>query len=158
MSLRSHEQNPTWALFATCPRVIGSKVDAIKGMRTSRLYPYPCPISGSETAASLGGDGTGLLEVVAGLEMALAVDGASEVMHHAVDLRLDLIEVPVPVATGPHPVHPPAPSLCREHRTEPVPPEPHGLIADLDTTLMREVLDVPRRQREPDVDHYPPGG
>lgn len=37
---------------------------------------------------------------------------------------------------------------------EPIPPEPDGLMADLDTTLMQQVLDVPQRPRQTNVEHH----
>lgn len=44
--------------------------------------------------------------------------------------------------------------LGSEHRAETVPPRPHGLAADLDVTLMLQVLDVPQLQLKPDCkDH-----
>jgi hypothetical protein len=42
----------------------------------------------------------------------------------------------------------PSPDLAGEHRAVPVPPVPHGLVADLDAALVQEILDVPQRQRE----------
>ena len=38
--------------------------------------------------------------------------------------------------------------------TEPVPPEAHDLVADLDAALVQQVFDVPQRQRETDVEHH----
>jgi hypothetical protein len=37
---------------------------------------------------------------------------------------------------------------------QPVPPEPHGLVADLDDTLELQALDVPQRRQEADVEHH----
>ena len=74
--------------------------------------------------------------------LALVVDGAPEVVRHAVDFHVDLVEVPAPVSAGPHPVHPPAPDLCREHQPKSVPPEPHGLMGDLVAPLVQKVLGV----------------
>jgi hypothetical protein len=41
-----------------------------------------------------------------------------------------------------------------ENRSEPVPPEPNRFVSDVDTALVQEVLDVPERQRIPDVHHH----
>jgi hypothetical protein len=46
------------------------------------------------------------------------------------------------------------PDLGGKHRAEPVPPVPHGLVADLDASLVQQVFEVAQRQREPDVEHY----
>ena len=48
----------------------------------------------------------------------------------------------------------PLPDLSGEHRSEPVPPEPHRLVADIDTTLEQQVLDLAQRQRIADVQHH----
>jgi len=42
----------------------------------------------------------------------------------------------------PHPIDPFAPDLSGEHWPEPVPPEPHGLVADVDAALGQEVLNA----------------
>ena len=47
----------------------------------------------------------------------------------------------------------PFPDLRGEHRAEPVPPEPYRLVADIDTALEQQVLDLAQRQRVPDI-HY----
>ena len=39
------------------------------------------------------------------------------------------------------------PNLRGEHWTKPVPPEPHRLMADIDTPLKQEIFDLPQRQR-----------
>ena len=46
------------------------------------------------------------------------------------------------------------PYLRGEHRTEPVPSEPHRLMADIDATLAKSSLDLAQRQRIPDVHHH----
>ena len=48
----------------------------------------------------------------------------------------------------------PFPDLCGEHRAEPVPPEPYRLVADIDTALEQQVLDLAQRQRVPDIHHH----
>jgi hypothetical protein len=34
--------------------------------------------------------------------------------------------------------------LRGEHRTKPVPPEPHRLVTDIDPSFMKQVLDLPQ--------------
>jgi len=46
------------------------------------------------------------------------------------------------------------PDRSREHWTEPVPPEPNRLVADIDAPLMEQVLDLPQRQRIADIHHH----
>jgi hypothetical protein len=61
------------------------------------------------------------------------------------------------VGQGPHSLDPLATDLGGEHRAEAVPPKPHGFMADLDAALTQEVLDVPKRQREPHIHFYRKG-
>ena len=77
--------------------------------------------------------------------LAFVIDGLSEIMCDAVDLNEDLIQMPPPVGQGAHLVDPFWPDLRGEHRAKPVPPEPHGLRADVDPSRVQEVLDVAQR-------------
>jgi hypothetical protein len=51
-------------------------------------------------------------------------------------------------------VNAPLADLRGEHRTEPVPPEPHRFVADVDPPLEQQIFDLPQRQRIPDVHHH----
>jgi hypothetical protein len=42
----------------------------------------------------------------------------------------------------------------RKHPPEPMPPEPHRPVADVDVGLIRQVFDVTQRQRLADVWHH----
>src|SRR6056297_590952 len=84
--------------------------------------------------------------------LTFVVDGSPEVVPLAVDLYENLVEVPPPVA-GLHAPDAPLTDLGGELRPKPVPPESNRLVTDLDTTLVQQILDVPKRQREPDVHH-----
>jgi hypothetical protein len=66
-------------------------------------------------------------------------------VRHAVGLHLDLVQVPLPLTAGAHSIHPSTPDLVGEHRVKPVPPVPHGLVADFDATLVQKVPDVAER-------------
>ena len=44
--------------------------------------------------------------------------------------------------------------LGDEHRTKPVPPQPHRLVADVDTALGQQVFHIPERQRVLHVHHH----
>ena len=46
-----------------------------------------------------------------------------------------------------------AADVAREHGTEPVPLEPHGLMADVDVALEQQILNIPQRQRKTHVHH-----
>ena len=84
--------------------------------------------------------------------MAFVIDGAPEVMPLAVDLHKNLVQMPAPTAR-PHPLDTPLPDLRREHRAEPVPPEPLRLVADIDAPFVQEVLDIAQRQRKANIHH-----
>ncbi len=64
-----------------------------------------------------------------------------------------------PARTGSvEPGAPLVPGCCRTNanssRAEPVPPEPHRLVADDDAPFVQEILDVSKRQREAHIHHH----
>ncbi len=85
----------------------------------------------------------------------LVIDGSPQVMPFAVavDLHEDLVHVPPPLART-HPLDASLADLGCEHWAEPVPPEPHRLVADVDAPLVQQVLHIAERQRGPDVHHH----
>src|SRR5271167_5062261 len=64
--------------------------------------------------------------------LALMVDGAPKAAELAVDLHEDLIQMPTPLFIAAHVRDPLLSDLGGEHRAKPVPPEPDGLVADVD--------------------------
>lgn len=82
------------------------------------------------------------------------INSPPEVVRHPVDLHVDIVQVPLPVAMGSHRFHPSLPDLGREHRSEPVPPVTHRFVVDLDPSLVEQVLDIAQGQREADVKHH----
>src|SRR5437667_1800229 len=82
------------------------------------------------------------------------VDGAPEIAELAVDPHECLIHMPPPLNIAAHVRDAPLANLGGEHWTKPVPPEPDGLIADVDPALGQEILDVAQRQRESHVHHH----
>ena len=82
------------------------------------------------------------------------VDGAPKVMLLPVDLHEHLIEVPAPVTDPAHRLHPLPSDIGRKHWSEPVPPKPHGLVADVDPTLEKQVFDISQRQGKPHIHHH----
>ena len=85
--------------------------------------------------------------------LAFVIDGPPEVMSLAVDLHEHLIQMPPPV-TSAHALDAVPSDLAGEDRAEPVSPEPHRFVADIDAAFVEQVLDVPQRQREADVHHH----
>jgi hypothetical protein len=86
--------------------------------------------------------------------LALMVDGAPEVVHLAVDLHVDLVQMSFPMGVLAHCLDAPLADLRGKHRTEPVPSKPHRLMADVDPPLVQQVLHVPKRERELHVHHH----
>lgn len=78
-------------------------------------------------------------------------------MSLAIDLHVDLINMPLPVTKALHPANALAADFSREKRTEPVSPMAHRLVAEVDTALEQQVLHVPQRKRIAEIqhDHHP---
>src|SRR6056297_3357481 len=57
-----------------------------------------------------------------------------------------------PVAR-PHPLDAALADLRPQHRAEAEPPEPDGLVTDVDAALVEQVLDISQREREAHVQH-----
>ena len=70
------------------------------------------------------------------------IDGAPEVVTLAVDPDENLVEMPAPVSEGSHRLDALATDLAGKHGAEPVPPEPHSFMADVDAALGQKVLDL----------------
>ena len=93
------------------------------------------------------------LRDVAFQNLAFVIDRTPEVVPLAVDLHKNLIQMPLPTARL-HPFDPALPDLGGEKRPKPVPPEPNRLVADLDAALVQKILDIPERQRKPNIQHH----
>jgi hypothetical protein len=87
-------------------------------------------------------------------DLPFVIHGPPQIDHLAIQLHVHLVEMPAPVTQAPHVRHPLPPDVAGKHRAEPVPPHPHGLVADVDAALEQQVLDVPQRQRETHVHHH----
>ena len=48
----------------------------------------------------------------------------------------------------------PFPDLRGEHRAKPVPPKPHGFVADIDTALEQQIFHLSQGQRITDIHHH----
>jgi hypothetical protein len=82
------------------------------------------------------------------------IDSAPKVVRHSVDLHVDLIQVPLPVAMHAHRLDTFYPALGSEHRAKSVPPILHSLMVNLDAALVQEIRYVAQRERETDVEHH----
>jgi hypothetical protein len=65
-----------------------------------------------------------------------------------------LARMPLPLGPRPKPAGSLSPDLCREHRPEPVPTDPHRFVAHVDTALLEQVFEIAKRQRAPDIHHH----
>ena len=86
--------------------------------------------------------------------LAFMVDGAPKIAEFAIDLHKHLIQVPAPLRLGAHVRDSSLANLGAEHWAKPVPPEPDGLMADIDAALGPQILDVAQRQGESHVHHH----
>src|SRR5271156_6507577 len=87
-------------------------------------------------------------------DLALMVDCAPQIAELAVDLHEHLIQMPAPLRIAAHVPDASLTNLGGEHRAKPVPPEPHSLVADVDSALDQQILDVAQRQRVSYVHHH----
>jgi hypothetical protein len=76
-------------------------------------------------------------------------------VHLAIDHQVDIVQAPPSVGELAHLLDWFAANFAdehrAEHRAEPVPPQAHRLAADVDAAFEQQVLDVPKRQRVPDL-------
>ena len=82
------------------------------------------------------------------------IHGTPEIVGHAVDLHVDLIQMPTPLSDLAKLLRPTFPDLAGKHRTKPVPPVPDCLVADFDSALVQQVFYVSKREREADIHHH----
>jgi hypothetical protein len=85
---------------------------------------------------------------------ALVLERSPEVDYFVTELHVHLVQVPPPVPEAPHAADPLTAYVAREHGSEPVPPQPDRLMADVDAALEQQVLYVPQGEREPHVHHH----
>jgi hypothetical protein len=71
----------------------------------------------------------------------------------AIDLHEHLVQVPTS-SVELDALDPALPNLGCKHRAEPMPPEPDRLMAHVDAALVEQILDVPKRKRETNVQHH----
>ena len=82
------------------------------------------------------------------------IHGTPKIVRLAVDLHENFVQVPLPIGIGAEiPDAVPA-DLGREDRAKPIPPKSHRLVADVFPTLVKKILHIPERKREPDVQHH----
>ena len=77
--------------------------------------------------------------------LAFVVDSPPEIVPLTVDLHENLVEMPAPMPEISHRLDPAAPDLGRENRPEPVPPEPHRLVTNVNPAFEQQVLHIAQR-------------
>ena len=80
-------------------------------------------------------------------DLAFGVDGAPQIDQAAVDLQVDLIEMPGCVRPGPA-----FAQVRRDQRPEMAHPAPDGLVGKPNAAFRQQVFDVAQAQGEPEVE------
>ena len=78
-------------------------------------------------------------------DFTFVIDGAPQVMHLAVDLHVDLIEMPSPMSHALHPANPLPSDFPCEHRAKAVPPEPDSFMTKINAALEQQIFYIPQR-------------
>ena len=72
----------------------------------------------------------------------LAIYRPPQIVCVAIDLHYYFVQVPAPLAIETALAYTPFPDPSGEHRPKAVPPEPYRLTADVDATLVEQILGV----------------
>ena len=79
--------------------------------------------------------------------------GSPQIMSLAIHLHKNLVYVPLPFRECTQLLHPLSSDLRSKHRTEPVPPVADSFMAHIDPALVKQIFDIPKRKRKPDIQH-----
>ncbi len=82
------------------------------------------------------------------------IDGPPEIALHLIDLHDHLVEGPASLPEIPYRLDLTTPDLRRENRPEPVSPEPHRFMGDVDPSLVQQVLDIQQRKQVAHIHHH----
>ena len=75
-------------------------------------------------------------------------------MRLAVNLHEHLVHVPLPNRISAHLADPLLADPSGKLQAKSVPPKSNFLVADLDATLVQNILDIPKRKRKPNIHHH----
>ena len=75
-------------------------------------------------------------------------------MLDAVDLYEHLIQMPLPLRHLAHVVSTRFADLLGEMSAEVIYPETDAFVADINPTLVKQVFDIAKRKRKPDIHHH----
>jgi hypothetical protein len=87
-------------------------------------------------------------------DLAFVIESSPEVLTFTIDFQEDPVDMPLPSREGTQLLYPTAPNLGCELRPKPTPPEADSFMADVKASLVQQILDVPERQRESDIQHH----
>jgi hypothetical protein len=77
-----------------------------------------------------------------------------KVVRLTIDLREHLVHVPSPIRICAHLADPFIADPSGKLQAKSVPPKSNFLVADLDATLVQNILDIPKRKRKPNIHHH----
>src|SRR5882762_1837198 len=80
-------------------------------------------------------------------DLALGIDGAPQIDQAAIDLEIDLIQMPARVG-----LRSAFAQVCCDHRPYMVYPAPNGLVGDRNAAFCQQVFDVAQAEGEPEVE------
>ena len=75
--------------------------------------------------------------------LAFVIYSTPEIVRLAVDSNEHLVQVPAPLGIQPM-MNASFPDLASKHRTKPIPPQPHRLVADIDPAFEQQIFDLPQ--------------
>jgi hypothetical protein len=87
-------------------------------------------------------------------DLALMVDGAPQIAGLAGNRHEHLVHVPAPLRDLTQIAGSAFSDHACEQASKAIDPKPDALMADIDTALMEQILDVAQREREADVHHH----
>ena len=81
------------------------------------------------------------------------IKNAPQIMPLSFTLHEHLVDVPPPLHKSALPVHPLAADIRCKERPDTIPPQPHGLVTNVNAPLEQQILDIPQAERKADLDH-----
>lgn len=77
-----------------------------------------------------------------------------EIVRLTVGFHQHLVQVPFPVRVSMNSTDPLRANLSYKHRPKPIPPKSYSFMTDFDPSLVRQVFNIPQRQRKADIHHH----
>jgi hypothetical protein len=86
-------------------------------------------------------------------DFSVVIQSRPKVGRFAVDLHENQLQMPRPVRIRAHPADPVSSDLSSKHLAKSILPEPNRFTADFDTALMQKILQIPPRERKPNIEY-----